>query len=83
MCILQQLESNRIECSRSDAFEGQEGVDVHVHTTGLRNGVYSWMWCILLPMKGLGDGTMGQARRLNSKALRGGRFVAEVNEVSV
>lgn len=43
------------------------------------------MWCIVIPLNDSGDGAMEQARRFDSKAsqMRGGRSVAEVNEVSV
>lgn len=60
-------------------------MEVQVDTTGLGNGVYGWIWCIIIPLKGFGDGVMEQARRFDSTAsqIRGGRSVAEVGEISV
>lgn len=79
------MASNSTELFGSEAREGQEGMEVHLRTTWLGNGVHGWGCCVVIPLKDSGDGAMEQARRLDSKAshMRGGRSVAEVNEVPV
>lgn len=53
----------------------------HIHTIWLGNGVYGWMWYVVLPLNGFGLEQCNRLGVLVQRLLR--RSVAEGNEVSI